>query len=150
MALPEAYADVTPTLAIGGLTPLQLALANYLTTGTTPPFGVNQEFLASINKFADSGLLSPTTYDPRTNEPRIPDIMPDVVALAYLTSGNRVYMLRDAQDCGPDGKNRTEVIDIGDITTVAEGSFAYYGNTLFHGTAANGTNIKPTPGSDAG
>lgn len=146
MALPSIYSDTVPTQTVGGLSPLQLALANYMTTGTTPPFGVNQEFLFAINKFADSGLMSPTTIDTRTGEPVFPPILPDVVAIAYLTSGNKIYLLREAQDCGPDEKGRTELVYIGDVTELAEGTFVYYGNALPNGTAATGTYI----GSDAG
>jgi hypothetical protein len=149
MSIPSVYKNLTPTQTVGGLTPLQLALANYLTTGTIPPFGVNQDFLASINAYADSGILSPTTVDARTGIPKTPDILPDVVALAYLTSGNDLYILREAQDCGPDDKNRVEKVYIGDRTLIAKGTFAYYGGVVYDGTAASGARVANISGGSA-
>lgn len=146
MAIPSIYTNLTPVQTVGGLTPLQLALANYLTTGTTPPFGVNQDFLATINKFADSGMMSPTLYDQRTGLPKKPEILPDVVALAYLTSGDDVYLLREAQDCGPDEKGRVEKVYLGDRTLIAKGTFAFYGGTIYNGTAATGSQFSNNSG----
>lgn len=146
MTIPSTYTNLTPTQTVGGLTPLQLALANYLTTGATPPFGVNQDFLASINKFADSGMMSPTAYDQRTGLPKKPEILPDVFAIAYLTTGNDVYLLRAAQDCGPDETDRVEKVYIGDRTIIAKGSFAFYGGTIYNGTAATGSQFSNNSG----
>lgn len=139
MAIPSIYTNLTPVQTVGGLSPLQLALVNYMITGATPPFGVNQDFLKSINKYADSGLLIPSTTDPRTGRPITPPLLPDVVAIAYLSSGDNIYILRDAQDCGPDEKGRTEKVYVGDRSVVAAGTFAYYGPPIFDGTAATGS-----------
>jgi hypothetical protein len=139
MAIPDVYKGLTPSQINGGLTPLQLALVNYMITGETPPFGPNQDFLKSVNKYADSGLLTPSTTDPRTGLPIIPPILPDVVAIAYLTSGTNIYMLREAQDCGPDEQGRVEKVFIGDRSLVAAGTFAYYGPPIYEGTAATGS-----------
>lgn len=146
MSIPSIYTNLTPVQTVGGLSPLQLALANYLTTGTIPPFGVNQDFLATINSYADSGILTPTTVDARTGVAKKPDILPDVVAIAYLTSGNDLYILREAQDCGPDEKDRVEKVYIGDRTKIAKGTFAYYGGTIYGGTAASGATVSNNAG----
>lgn len=141
MPIPSLYTNLTPTQTLGGMSPFQLALANYLTTGTVPPFGVNQDFLKAMNKFADSGILAPTEVDQRTGRPITPPLLPDVIAIAYLSSGNDIYLLREAQDCGPDEKDRVEKVYLGDKSTVAAGTFVYYGGPIENGSAATGTNI---------
>jgi hypothetical protein len=143
--LSAVYQNNVPTIVDGGLTPLQLALLNELTLGTTPPFGVNQEFLATLQTFANPYLLSPSTIDPKTGKPKVPDRFPDLVGLAYLSIGdsaNVVYLLRNASDCGPVEKNRTEKIAIGTRANIAIGSFLYYGEGMVPGTLINGPAIS--------
>ena len=152
--LSAVYQINTPTIENGGLTPLQLALLNELTLGTTPPFGVNQEFLSTLQTFADPYLLSPSTIDPKTGKPKVPDRFPDLVGIAYLSIGdstNSVYLLRNASDCGPVEVNRTEKIAIGTRANIAIGSFLHYGQGMVPGTLIGGAGIsEPWGGGDGG
>lgn len=123
----------TPTQTTGGLTPLQLALMAAMTTGSPPAFGINQDFLKELKKFADSGKVPANV------------IFKDIVGAELLSIGDDIYLLRDAQNCGPDGINRTEQVLVGKRTDLAFGTFAHYGGKISSGTAATGTSVYTTP-----
>lgn len=136
--IPDVYygaSGSTPTQTTGGLSPLQLALMAAMTTGSPPAFGVNQDFLKELKKFADSGRVPGNIF------------YKDMVGAALLSLGDDLYILRDAQDCGPDGVNRSEQILVGKRADLAFGSFAHYGGKINGGTAASGTSVYsfPTP-----
>lgn len=118
-----------PVQTTGGLSPLQLALMAAMTTGSPPAFGINQEFLKELKKFGDSGRVPANA------------IFKDVVGAELMSIGDDIYMLRDAQDCGPDGVNRTEQVLVGKRADLAFGTFAHYGPKINGGTAARGTSV---------
>lgn len=128
MAEPSAvYQGSTPAIENGGLNALQLALANYMAIGNPQPFGVNQTFLETMKTFCDPGELSPFDLDTRTGLPRIPDLLYNVSeGIAYIARGEDIYLLRRAQDCGPD-ENRLEEVYLGRRPDVAAGTWAFYG-----------------------
>jgi len=140
MAEPSAvYQGNTPSLESGGLNALQLALANFMAIGNPPPFAVNDAFMQTMKTFSDSGVLSPFTLDPVTGLPRIPDLNYSISdGIAYVARGDDMYLLRRAQDCGPD-ENRLEEIYLGRRPDVAEGTWAFYGQVV-GGTVSSGAN----------
>jgi len=141
----EVYTGVTPTIDVGNLSALQLALANYMATAVDIPFGVNQLFLEEMKKFTDSGWLNPLEFDPRTGVAKTPDLDYTVTpGISYIAIGDDIYLLRRAIDCGP-YENRTELVYMGTRLDVAEGTFAYYGVMIRPGTVSNGGG-----GSDGG
>ena len=136
MAEPSAvYQGNTPTpIENTGLNPIQLALANYMAVGSPPPFAVNQPFLDAMSEFTDSGVLSPFTLDTRTGLPRIPDLKYTASqGIAYVSIGEDIYLLRRAQDCGPN-EYRYEEIYIGRRPDIAEGTWAFYGRPIRSGS----------------
>jgi len=152
MAEPSAvYQGNTPTpIADTGLNPIQLLLANYMAVGSPPPFAINRAFLDAMQTFSDSGPLSPFDLDPRTGLPRIPDLEYSISqGIAYIARGEDMYLLRRAQDCGPN-ENRFEEVYIGRRPDVAEGTWAFYGDPIGSGTVSNQTdygygNYEPSP-----
>tara|TARA_R110000822_G_scaffold12052_5_gene43532 strand:+ start:1010 stop:1558 length:549 start_codon:yes stop_codon:yes gene_type:complete len=149
MAEPSAvYQGNTPTpIENTGLNPIQLALANYMAVGSPPPFAVNQPFLDAVSEFTDSGVLSPFTLDPRTGLPRIPDLNYTASqGIAYISKGEDIYLLRRAQDCGPD-EYRFEELYIGRRPDVAEGTWAFYGKPIRSGSV---TTQSSYAGGDGG
>ena len=139
MTIPNVYLNFTPTITKGGLTALQLALASYMVDGNTPPLFPNENFLAEMQAFADSSPLSPATFDLHTGLPRKPDIAPGITGIAYVSIGTDIYLLRQAQDCGPNERDRYEKIYVGKTAQVAEGSFSYYGGIIENGSTAQGS-----------
>ena len=139
MAEPSAvYQGNTPSIENGGLNALQLALANYMAIGNPPPFAVNNAFMETMKTFADSGILSPFDLDTRTGLPRIPDLNYTISdGIAYVARGEDIYLLRRAQDCGPD-ENRFEEVYLGRRPDVAAGTWAFYGQVV-GGSAASGS-----------
>ena len=139
MAEPSAvYQGNTPSLESGGLNALQLALANYMAKGNPPPFAVNNAFMETMKTFSDPGELSPFDIDTRTGLPRIPDLLYNVSeGIAYVARGEDIYLLRRAQDCGPD-ENRLEEVFLGRRPDVAAGSWAFYG-MIRRGTVSGGS-----------
>ncbi len=138
--IPDAYygkSGSVPTQTTGGLSPMQLALMAAMTTGSPPAFGINQDFLKELKKFADSGRVPANV------------IFKDIVGAALLSLGDDLYLLRDAQDCGPDGVNRSEQVLIGNRADLAFGTFAYYGRKIDAGTLASGTSIWPSAGNNS-
>ena len=142
MAEPSAvYQGNTPSLESGGLNALQLALANYMARGNPPPFAVNNAFLETMKTFSDPGELSPFDIDTRTGLPRVPDLNYTVSdGIAYIARGEDIYLLRRAQDCGPD-ENRLEEVYLGQRPDVAAGTWAFYG-MIRGGTVAGGSALS--------
>ena len=139
MAEPSAvYQGDTPAIENGGLNALQLALANYMAKGNPPPFAVNNAFMETMKTFSDPGELSPFDIDTKTGLPRIPDLLYNVSeGIAYVARGEDIYLLRRAQDCGPD-ENRLEEVFLGRRPDVAAGSWAFYG-MIRRGTVSGGS-----------
>lgn len=121
-----------PVQTTGGLSPMQLALMAAMTTGSPPAFGINQDFLKELKKFGDSGRVPANV------------IFKDVVGAELMSLGDEIYLLRDAQDCGPEGTDRTEQVLVGNRTDLAFGTFAHYGPKINGGTAAAGTSVYST------
>lgn len=138
MAEPSAvYQGSTPAIENGGLNALQLALANYMAIGNPPPFAVNNAFLETMKTFTDSGELSPFDLDTKTGLPRVPDLLYNITeGIRYIARGEDIYLLRRAQDCGPD-ENRLEEVYLGRRPDVAEGTWAFYGQVV-GGSVATG------------
>lgn len=128
MATPEIFQGLEPTVTVGGFTPLQLALADQLTKGTSPPLGVNNDFLVQLQRFADSGVITPEQAG-------------DFVGIAFVAQNDSIYLFRNAQDCGPNETGRTERVYIGEKSqlTFATGSFMFYGQHVQSGTGVNGS-----------
>lgn len=138
--IPSVYygaSGTTPTQTTGGLSPLQLALMAAMTTGSPPAFGINQDFLKELKKFADSGKVPANV------------LYKDVVGASLMSLGDDLYILRDAQDCGPDGVDRTEQVLVGKRADLAFGTFAHYGRKINGGTAAGGTSVYGFSGDSA-
>lgn len=138
-AIPNPYRGTTPNVTSAGLTPYQLALADQLVKGTAPPYGVNPGFIAAMNTFASTKLLTPSTINPKTLETVQPPIAPGVSGNAYVVLGSTVYVIRQAQDCGPDDVNRYEKIAVENLANIAIRTWLYYGGSQPNGSAATGT-----------
>jgi len=162
MATPEVYKGIVPNKTNGGLTSLQLALANDMATGNLP-FGVNLDFLAAMRTYCHSDPLLPINFknegqaycsangityrnggrDP--NDPanigisvrktNAPDVARNMSGVMYTILGDDIFLLRKAPDCGPD-ENRFEQTYVGKKSIVAAGSFAYYGRKVIFGAPA--------------
>lgn len=137
--IPNPYRGNIPTLPPAGLTSYQLALADQLVKGTTPPFGVNPAFIKAMNTFASSKLLTPATINPKTGAMVQPPIAPGVAGTAYVVIGNLVHVIRQAQDCGPDETERYEKVAVENVANVAIRTWQYYGESQPNGSAATGT-----------
>ena len=138
MAVPEIYTNNTPIQNIGGLTPLQLAAANYMMSGSPQPFGINAEFLTQMVLFGSSQHISSLTFDPKTGLPNpFPPLILDITAEYYFVRGEDLYIYRRAENCGPD-ENRFEEVLLGKVRDVATGTYAYYGRPVRSGSAATG------------
>lgn len=61
MTTPAVYQGLVPNKTNGGLSPLQLALANSMANGQLP-FGVNLDFLAAMRTYAHSDPLLPINF----------------------------------------------------------------------------------------
>jgi hypothetical protein len=164
MTTPAVYQGLVPNKTNGGLTPLQLALANAMATGNLP-FGVNLDFLAAMRTYAHSDPLLPINFETQglyyaaangtvytgsavqlntvqqgiaVRKTTAPDITRNISGVMYTILGDDIYVLRQAPDCGID-ENRFEQTYIGKKATIAAGSFAYYGKkVIFGGPAAVG------------
>ena len=141
---PSVYQGFKPDINVGGLSPLQLAGLNFMlnssagTSANAAPFGVNIDFMAAARQFASSEIQTPLNYDVLTGLPKIPDLIRDVVGIAYYVRGDDVYLFRQAQDCGPN-ENRTEEVWIGKTYDIAKGTYAYYGRRVGNGSYGTGS-----------
>jgi len=148
------YQGLTPNILNGSLTPLQVALANYITEANLlgaafadSPFNVNQAFTDEMLLFTDPGTLTPLTFDPKTGIAKEPDIDRNITAgIGFISVGDDIYLLRRALDCGPD-EDRTELVFLGSRFDLADGSFAYYGEMIMAGTKALGAGGSDGNGS---
>ena len=150
MAVPEIYTNNTPIQNIGGLTPLQLAAANYMMSGSPQPFGINAEFLTQMVLFGSSQHISSLTFDRKTGLPNpFPPLILDITAEYYFVRGEDLYIYRRAENCGPD-ENRFEEVLVGKVRDVATGTYAYYGRPVRSGsTATGGGGDNGSGGSDS-
>ena len=121
MTIPAAFQGTTPTITEGGLSPLQLALANYLIQGVTIPFFINQGFIDSAKTFTTTSIV------------------PAPFGATYTSSGDNIYLVRPAPDCGPDETNRFDRILVGTRANIAPDSYAYYGPVIYGGTGSQGS-----------
>lgn len=138
---PEVYQNFTPAIDIGNLSPLQLALANILASGAPineSPVLVNLEFIIEMVRFTDSALITPVVYDYQDTPSSIfsPYYTGTITGISYIYENGEKYLIRRAQDCGPD-ENRTEKVKL-PPTALAEGTFAYYGSVIRGGSYATG------------
>lgn len=149
MAVPEIYTNNVPVQNIGGLTPLQLAAANYMMTSNPQPFAINIDFLAEMVVFGSSENISPLEFDPRTGLPKpFPPLVRDITAEAYFVRGEDLYIYRQAEDCGPD-EDRFEEVLIGKVRDIAKGTYAYYGRTIIRGSVGTGGGGSDGGGGDS-
>jgi hypothetical protein len=148
--VPPIYTNNIPIQNIGGLTPLQLAAANYMMSGSPQPFGINKDFLTEMVIFGSSENISPLEFDPRTGLPNpFPPLIRDVTAEYYFVRGEDLYIYRRAENCGPD-ENRFEEVLVGKVRDVATGTYAYYGRIIRPGSAATGGGGGDGSGGDGG
>jgi hypothetical protein len=86
--VPPIYTNNTPIQNIGGLTPLQLAAANYMMSSSPQPFAINIDFLAEMVVFGSRENISPLEFDKRTGLPSpLPPLVRDITAEAYFVRG---------------------------------------------------------------
>jgi hypothetical protein len=165
MTTPAVYKGLVPSKTNGGLTPLQLALANDMATGKLP-FGVNIDFLAAMRIYAHTDPLVPIDFVNQGNkqkevnkifyvggknplpqdagisdrEARAPTVARNIAGVMYTVFGDDIFILRESPDCGPD-ESIYEQTSVGKKSTVAVGSFAYYGRkVIFGGPVSSGSN----------
>ena len=138
---PEVYENFVPAIQAGNLSPLQLALANILATGfpiNNSPILANRDFILEMIRFTDSALVTPITYDYQdfVGSPFAQYYTGTITGLSYIYENGEKYLIRRAQDCGPD-ENRTEKVKL-PPSALAEGTFAYYGSVIRGGSFATG------------
>jgi hypothetical protein len=165
MAVPAVYQGLVPNKTNGGLTPLQLALANDMAKGQLP-FGVNQDFLAAMRIYAHTDPLVPIDFVNQGNaqktankifykngkypvpqdagisdrEARAPSVIRNMAGVMYTVFGDELLILRQSPDCGPN-ENVYEQVSVGKKSVLAVGSFAYYGRkVIFGGPVSSGSN----------
>ena len=129
--------EIKPTIETGGLDPMTLSVSTELLKNNPPPFGVNQEFIKSIQTYIDSKKLSPLLVFNLTGEPKLPDLNKEIPGFEYIVKGEMVYVIRRAPDCG-EGEFRTEELAIGLRSEIAPDTFLFYGNLIPSGTQAQG------------
>lgn len=135
-----------PENQLGGLSPLQLAATYYMVEGKQVPFFINHDWLRSLNVFCNSGILDPKTVG--GNGP-------------VVVKGDDIYTIENASDCGPDEKNRTELVYRGKASNLNISVWQNTGDTVIRGgSAANGaggpwgtggvSGPSPDPGNSVG
>lgn len=137
--IPNVYKGNIPAPVQPNLSPLQLALLNYLTTGNPPPLMPNEEFLTEMKTACDSDCLEASTTNAQTGLPQTPSITPGYTGVGYVSLGDQVYLVKRAENCGPNEQERYDYVSMGDRTKVANGTFAYYGGPIENGTVARGS-----------
>lgn len=139
---PEVYQNFKPNINVGDLSPIQLALASAMASGfpdvNDSPILVNQELVNEMVRFADSALITPLAYDYQlfTDSPFAPYVTGTITGVSYIYENGETYIIRRAQDCGPD-ENRSEKVKL-PPSALAQGTFAYYGSVIRGGTYATG------------
>lgn len=135
-----------PQNQTGGLSPLQLAAAYYMIQGQQIPFFVNHDWLRALRVYCDSGIVDPKVVGGTG---------------AVVVEQNNVYTIETAADCGPDEKNRTELVYRGSIDTLPIDVWAPgVTDVIRGGSVANGaggpwgtggiTGASPVPGNSVG
>jgi hypothetical protein len=124
MTTPAQYAINRPTLEVGGLSPLQLALTYYMNEALQVPFAVNTDFVAAIKTYSDSGVVIPS------------DLGLDGTAI--IADGPLVKMIRRAENCGPLEIERYEQITIGNRTDLLPNAWEYGEATVRGGSISAG------------
>lgn len=138
---PEVYVNFIPNINVGDLSPVQLALASSMAAGfaiNDSPMLVNKELIDEMIRFSDSALITPLAYDYQsyTDSPFAPYVTGTITGVSYIYENGETYIIRRAQDCGPD-ENRTEKVKL-PPSALAQGTFAYYGSVIRGGTFATG------------
>jgi hypothetical protein len=137
MKIPAVYGPTTPSPVQANLSPLQLALLNYMYNGTPPPLTVNTDFLNQMQIFSDTKPLSPATLA-ADGSTVVPALAPGLIGLGYITLNDALYLVQMAPNCGPNGTNQYENKYIGSTSKIAKGSFTYWGGGIEGGTLSSG------------
>lgn len=135
-----------PQNQTGGLSPLQLAAAYYMVQGQQVPFFINHNWLRALRVYCDSGIVDPKVVGGTG---------------AVVVEQNNVYTIETAPDCGPDEKNRTELVFRGTIDTLPIDVWSPgVTDVIRGGSAANGAGgpwgtggivgASPVPGNSVG
>lgn len=96
---------------------------------------VNKPFVTEMQRFTDSGMITPIQYDYQTQAPA--NAHGSITGISYIVKPDGyIYMLRKAEDCGPN-ENRTELVKLGP-RSLAKGTFAYWGSVIKGGSYATG------------
>lgn len=139
--IPQVFSGDHPAPTPSGLTAYQLALADQLVKGTIPPFGINPDFVAALNTFASTKLLTPATIDPKTGKTIQPPFAPGMSGTAYIIVGQFINLVRQAQNCGPEEYDRYEKIPVENIANTAIRTWQYFGAAQPSGSLADGSGI---------
>lgn len=129
--------DIKPNIQTGGIDPMTLNVSTELLKNEPPPFGVNPDFLKSVQTYIDSKKLSPLLVYNLTGEPKLPDLNKEITGYEYVVKDETVYVIRRAPDCGED-EFRTEELALGTRAELYPDSFLFYGNLIPSGTKAQG------------
>jgi hypothetical protein len=135
---PSTYQNNTPVPVTPNLSSLQLALVDSLLTNTEPAFCINQDFLSVMKTFASSEIQSPTLS--------AGNFAPGLEGVAYLSLHGTIYVMKVAEDCGPNETLRYQTLPIGADTMTGIRTWEYFGGPIYSGTAASGTSW--TDGAD--
>lgn len=153
--IPDYYLGGTPE-STQGLSPLQLALANILRTGTETALFANPDFINEMRRFTDSVPVVPLNiienygggyennsigefapYYIQGSAKLLDQIARSIKAVRIITIGDTIYVQRVAQDCGPNDEVRYELVQVGKKAEIAEGTFAVYGKVIYSGSVSN-------------
>lgn len=153
--IPDYYLGGTPE-STQGLSPLQLALANILRTGTETALFANPDFILEMQRFTNSIPLTPfdvsenygemTTWDGENGQYLTADkgtakilneIARGITGIRVIVIGDVIYVQRVAQDCGPNEEVRYELVQVGKKSEIAEGTFAVYGKVIYSGSVSS-------------
>ena len=118
--IPPQYLNNTYNKEDANLSPLQLAAAYFMDTGKQIPFFINVDFLNQLFGYADSGFVKPR------------DLGLDGISVV-VQNNTDVYLYRDAPDCGPDDLNRSELVFIGNVSSLKIDNAWTFGNALVRG-----------------
>ena len=129
--------DIKPNIKNGGIDPMTLNVSTELLKNDPPPFGVNLDFLKSVQTYIDSKKLSPLLVYNITGEAKLPDLNSEISGYEYVVKDETVYVIRRAPDCGDD-EFRNEELALGKRSDLYPDSFLFYGNLIPSGTKAQG------------
>jgi hypothetical protein len=129
--------EIKPNIETGDIDPITLSVSTELLKNNPPPFGVNPDFLKSVQTYIDSRKLSPLLVYNITGEAKLPDLNTEIPGYEYTVKDDTVYVIRRAPDCG-EGEFRTEELALGQRSELYPNSFLFYGNLIPAGTQAQG------------